>query len=139
MAVRVGVVGAGSWGTTVATLATRNASAILWARRPDLADELGSSHTNTRYLPGHALPAALEATSSLAEAVAEADIVVMGVPSHGMRSTLAEMAPHVRPGVPVVSLAKGLEQGTHLRMTAGDRPGAARPPRRRAHRPQPGP
>jgi len=113
----VGVVGAGSWGTTVATLATRNASAILWARRPDLADELGSSHTNSRYLPGHALPAALEATSSLAEAVAEADIVIMGVPSHGMRSTVAEMAPHVRPGVPVVSLAKGLEQGSHLRMT----------------------
>jgi glycerol-3-phosphate dehydrogenase (NAD(P)+) len=117
MAVRVGVIGAGSWGTTVATLATRSASAILWARRPDLCDELGSSHTNSRYLPGYQLPPALEATSSLADAVADADIVVMGVPSHGMRATLADLAPHVRPGVPVVSLAKGLEQGTNLRMT----------------------
>jgi glycerol-3-phosphate dehydrogenase (NAD(P)+) len=117
MAVRVGVVGAGSWGTTVATLATRNTSTILWARRPELAEELALAHTNSRYLPGFALPPVLEATSSLAEAVGDADIIVMGVPSHGMRTTLAELAPHVRPGVPVVSLAKGLESGTHLRMT----------------------
>jgi glycerol-3-phosphate dehydrogenase (NAD(P)+) len=117
MTVRVGVVGAGSWGTTVAALATNNASAVLWARRPELADEVTTGHTNDRYLPGLRLPEALVATSSLAEAVGEADLVMMGVPSHGMRSTLAELVPHIRPGVPVVSLAKGLEQGTHLRMT----------------------
>lgn len=117
MAVRVGVVGAGSWGTTVATLVNRNASAVLWARRPELADEVTTAHTNSRYLPGHRLPVSLEATSSLADAVRDADIVVMGVPSHCMRSTLADLAPHVRPGAPVVSLAKGLEGGTHLRMT----------------------
>jgi glycerol-3-phosphate dehydrogenase (NAD(P)+) len=117
MTVRVGVVGAGSWGTTVASLATNNASAVLWARRPELAEEVAEAHTNDRYLPGFRLPESLGATSSLAEAVADADLVVMGVPSHGMRSTLKELAPHVRPGVPVVSLAKGLEQGTHLRMT----------------------
>lgn len=117
MAVRVGVVGAGSWGTTVATLVNRNASVVLWARRPALAGEVATAHTNSRYLPGHRLPASLEATSSLADAVSDADIVVMGVPSHCMRSTVADLAPHVRPGVPVVSLAKGLEGGTHQRMT----------------------
>ncbi|HEX6569928.1 MAG TPA: NAD(P)H-dependent glycerol-3-phosphate dehydrogenase, partial [Acidimicrobiales bacterium] len=62
-------------------------------------------------------PEQLEATASLDEAVSGADVLVMGVPSHGMRATLRDLAPYVRPWVPVVSLAKGLEEGTHLRMT----------------------
>jgi glycerol-3-phosphate dehydrogenase (NAD(P)+) len=117
MPIRVAVVGAGSWGTTVAALASRNAPTVLWARRPELATELACHHRNSAYLPGFDLPEALEATSDLARAVGEADVLVMGVPSHGMRSTLRELAPHVRPWIPVVSLAKGLEEGTQLRMT----------------------
>ena len=59
----------------------------------------------------------LRATSNLAEAVEQADVIVMGVPSHGFRSTLEQVAEHLRAWVPVLSLTKGLEQGTQLRMT----------------------
>jgi glycerol-3-phosphate dehydrogenase (NAD(P)+) len=114
---RVAVVGAGSWGTTVACIASRNCPTTLWARRDALVDEITTRHTNERYLPGFSLPDALQSTSSLEEAIASADVVVMAVPSHGFRDVLAEAAPFVRPWVPVLSLSKGLEQGTHKRMT----------------------
>ena len=117
MPIRVAVIGAGSWGTTVAALASRNAPTVLWARRPELALEITRHHRNSDYLAGFDLPEALVATGSLEEAVSGADVLVMGVPSHGMRATLQELADHVRPWVPVVSLAKGLEVGTHMRMT----------------------
>src|SRR5262245_2909309 len=117
MPLRVCVLGAGSWGTTVAALSSRNAPTVLWSRRPETADEVNRAHTNERYLPKLPLPHALRATPFLEEAVGDADVVVMGVPSHSMRSTLVEVQKHARPWVPVVSLAKGLEQGSHLRMT----------------------
>jgi glycerol-3-phosphate dehydrogenase (NAD(P)+) len=117
MPIRVAVIGAGSWGTTVAALASHNTPTVLWARRPELAAEIRRDHRNSEYLAAYELPEALESTDSLEEAAGSADVLVMGVPSHGMRATLQEMAPHVRPWVPVVSLAKGLEQDTHLRMT----------------------
>jgi glycerol-3-phosphate dehydrogenase (NAD(P)+) len=114
---RVAVVGAGSWGTTIASTAARNVSTVLWARRPEIADEVEQRHTNEAYLPGLELYPALRATSSLQEAVSSADVLVMAVPSHGFRAVLEEAAPHVRPWVPVVSLVKGLEQSTRKRMT----------------------
>ena len=117
MPIRVAVIGAGSWGTTVAALACRNVPTVLWARRPELADDITSQRRNSEYLPDFELPAQLEATAELDEAVSGADVLVMGVPSHGMRATLRQVAPHVRPWVPVVSLAKGLEEGSLLRMT----------------------
>jgi glycerol-3-phosphate dehydrogenase (NAD(P)+) len=117
MRLRVGLMGAGSWGTTVAALASRNAPTTIWARREEVAEELNREHTNERYLPGFRVPASLRATTSVEEAVGDADVVVMGVPSHGFRSALEEMKKHIRPWVPVISLAKGLEQGTMLRMS----------------------
>ena len=117
MAIRVAVIGAGSWGTTVAHLAAHNAPTTLWARDDALAKEIDAEHRNGRYLPGHTLHESLRATSALDECVAAADVLVMGVPSHGFRSTLETVAAHLRPWVPVVSLTKGLEQGTKLRMT----------------------
>ncbi len=117
MEISVTVVGAGSWGTTVAALAAGNTPTTLWARRPELADAINADHRNVDYLPDFDLPATLRATNDLEEAVRCADVVVMGVPSHGFRTTLATLAGWVRPWVPIVSLAKGLEQGTHLRMT----------------------
>jgi glycerol-3-phosphate dehydrogenase (NAD(P)+) len=114
---RVAVVGAGSWGTTVACIASRNCPTTLWARRPELADEITVEHTNARYLPDFTLPAVLRGSSSLEETVSAADVVVMAVPSHGFRDVLAEAAPFVRPWVPVLSLSKGIELGTHKRMT----------------------
>ena len=117
MSLRVAVIGAGSWGTTVAALSAANNPTVLWARRKDVADEVATSHTNVTYLPGVSLPLSLHATASLEEAVAGADVVVMAVPSHGFRAVLVEAAPHVRAWVPIVSLTKGLEQGSRLRMT----------------------
>lgn len=114
---RVAVVGAGSWGTTVAVLASANADTVLWARRSELADEINESHTNSTYLGDTALPERLVATADLAEAVRGADLVVMGVPSHGFREIAAAAAPYVADGAVVVSLAKGLEPGRQLRMT----------------------
>jgi len=113
----VAVVGAGSWGTAVAGLCARDAEVVLWARRPEVADEVTAEHTNATYLPGYLLPAGVRATCELEEAVADADVLVLGVPSHGFRAVLEAAAPHVGPGTPVVSLAKGVEQGTLLRMT----------------------
>ena len=114
---RVAVVGAGSWGTAVAGLAASNTSTILWARREDVASEVRTTHTNLTYLPDARLPDALEATSDLEEAVSGSEVVVMGVPSHGFREILAAVAPFVAPGIPVVSLTKGVEQDTLKRMT----------------------
>jgi glycerol-3-phosphate dehydrogenase (NAD(P)+) len=114
---RVAVVGAGSWGTTVACLAARNCPTTLWARRAELAAEVDGPHTNERYLPGFSLTPSLRGSASLEETVGQADVVVMAVPSHGFRDVLVEAAPYVRPWVPVLSLSKGIEQGTHLRMT----------------------
>ncbi len=114
---RVGVVGAGSWGTTVAALAAANAPTLLWARRPELAEQITSRHENGDYLPGFTLPDQLTASSSLQEVVSTADVLVMAVPSHGYREVAAEAARHLRPWVPVVSLTKGLERASRKRMS----------------------
>lgn len=117
MGIKVSVIGAGSWGTTVAALAAANTSTMLWARRAALADHVNEHHVNPDYLPDAVLPASLQATSSLAEAVAHADVLVMAVPSHGYREVAAEAAPFLRPWVPVVSLTKGLERSSRKRMS----------------------
>lgn len=114
---RIAVVGAGSWGTTVAAIVARSAHTVLWARSDEVAAEIADRHRNSRYTGDAELPAGLGATASLEEAVAEADTIVMAVPSHGFRAALERLAPFVRPRVPIVSLVKGLEQGTDLRMT----------------------
>jgi glycerol-3-phosphate dehydrogenase (NAD(P)+) len=115
--IRVAVIGAGSWGTTVAALASVNTPTVLWARRPELADQINAAHVNTDYLPSFTLPAQLRATSSMAEAVCDADVLVMAVPSHGFRDVAREAADLLRPWVPVVSLSKGIERDTLMRMT----------------------
>ncbi len=113
----VAVLGGGSWGTTVASTAARNTPTTLWARDPATAAEIDTQHTNSRYLGDLGLAPGLRATADLAEAVASADVLVMGVPSHSFRSVLEQVAAHVRPWIPVVSLVKGLEQDTRKRMT----------------------
>ena len=115
--IRMAVVGAGSWGTTVASLAAENTPTVLWARRQDVADTINRDHRNPAYLGDRDLSASLRASVSLEETVAGADVVVMAVPSQGFREVLTEAAAHVRPWVPVVSLSKGLEQGSLLRMS----------------------
>ncbi len=111
------MLGAGSWGTTVASLLAGRTRTVLWARDSSLAADLASGRGSPRYLPGFDLHASLLATSDLAAAVEGADLVVVAVPTHGFRRVLATAAPDMAPGVPVVSLAKGFEQETGLRMT----------------------
>ncbi len=113
----VGVVGAGSWGTTVAAMAAVNAPTLLWARREALAQQINTEHVNGDYLPQYVLPDALRASTSLEEVVSTADVLVMAVPSHGYRDVAAEAARYLRPWVPVVSLAKGLERASRKRMS----------------------
>jgi glycerol-3-phosphate dehydrogenase (NAD(P)+) len=115
--VRVVVLGAGSWGTTVASLAARNTPTLLWAREPGTADEINTENRNSRYLGDHPLPTNLRATADIVEAANEADVLVVGVPSHAVRATLSEISDQVRAWVPVLSLAKGLEPGTRQRPT----------------------
>jgi glycerol-3-phosphate dehydrogenase (NAD(P)+) len=114
---RVAVLGGGSWGTTVASLVTRNTPVTLWARNPATVEEINTHHTNTTYLPGATLPEKLVATSEIGEAVNSADVVVMGIPSQNFRGVLEEVKLHIRAWVPVISLTKGLELDTRMRMT----------------------
>jgi glycerol-3-phosphate dehydrogenase (NAD(P)+) len=114
---KVGVLGGGSWGTTVASLVTRNAPVQLWARNPDAVREINEAHSNERYLPGIELPKKLTATADLIELVETADVLVMGIPSQNFRSVLEEVKDHIRAWVPIISLTKGLEVDTRMRMT----------------------
>jgi len=114
---KVGLVGGGSWGTTVASLVAKNTDISLWARDPATVNEINQKHTNKKYLPDAVLPENLQAFENIEEVVFDADVLVMGVPSNSFREVLQSVKPHLRPWVPVVSLTKGLERGSDLRMT----------------------
>jgi len=113
----VAVLGGGSWGTTVASMVTRNCPVKLWARNPDTVNEINTHHTNKKYLPDAAIPEKLVATNDISEAVRDADVIVMGIPSQNFRPVLEEVKKHIRAWVPVISLTKGLELDTRMRMT----------------------
>ncbi|MBT3411388.1 MAG: NAD(P)H-dependent glycerol-3-phosphate dehydrogenase [Halieaceae bacterium] len=113
----IAVLGGGSWGTTVASLVARNTDVTLWARNPDTVNEINARHSNEKYLPGAKLPDRLRATSDVGEAIRDADVVVMGIPSQNFRAVLQDVKQHIRAWVPVISLTKGLELKTRMRMT----------------------
>ena len=114
---RVTVLGAGSWGTTVASLVSGKNDAMVWAWEPEVAREIAEAHTNERYLPGFRLPERLQATADLQHALARSEVLTLGMPSHVFRGVIERAAPYVPSWIPVVSLAKGLEPGSLLRMT----------------------
>lgn len=116
--VRAAVLGAGSWGTAFAkVLADAGCEVALWARRPELAAAIGAQRENSEYLPGVRLPDRLTATADHREALAGADLVVLAVPSQTMRANLRHWAGALGDDATLVSLAKGVELGTHKRMT----------------------
>lgn len=115
--IRVAVLGGGSWGTTVAHLCAHNAPTTVWARDQLTVVQINSEHQNRRYLDGYPLHPDLKATTDVAEALHHADLLVMAIPSSAFRATLQDAAPHVRPWIPVVSLTKGFELDTGMRMT----------------------
>lgn len=116
-ALRVGLLGGGSWGTTVASLVAKNTRTKIWARNPVTVQEINEKGTNEKYLPGAKLTEGLQACTEIAETVKDADVVIMGVPCQSFRQVLETAKPHIRPWVPIVSLSKGLERGSKLRMT----------------------
>ncbi|MEN8115048.1 MAG: NAD(P)H-dependent glycerol-3-phosphate dehydrogenase [Actinomycetota bacterium] len=113
---KAAVIGAGSWGTTVAAKLAPKTETVLWARRAELVERINAG-SNPDYLDGFDLPLELTASADLDQTIAGADVVVMGVPSHGYRAVLEQAAPHIAPDVPVLSLTKGVEQATLMRMT----------------------
>ncbi len=114
---RVAVIGAGSWGTAVASIVGASHPTSLWVRSPDLAATMRQTRQNETYLPDIALPDDLVVTASLDEALDGVTVVFMAVPSHGFRSVLTDMAPLAGGVEAVVSLSKGIEMGTNLRMS----------------------
>ncbi|WP_439129895.1 NAD(P)H-dependent glycerol-3-phosphate dehydrogenase [Polaribacter sp.] len=117
MNLKVGLLGGGSWGTTVASLTSKNAETILWARNLETVLEINQKNTNQKYLPNAKLHKGLKASNSIKETVKNADVIVMGIPSQSFRKVLLEAKPYIRPWVPIVSLAKGLEISSKKRMT----------------------
>ena len=111
------MIGAGSWGTTVAAFAARSTPTVLWARRPELAAEMNETRENRTYLPGFELPAALTSTSDLDAVIETSAALVMAVPSHGFREVYSRIAGRLGEEVPVLSLTKGIEQETLATMT----------------------
>lgn len=114
----VAIIGAGSWGTALALHLGRGGRPVrLWARDPALAAAIAATRENSRYLPGVRLPDGVLATAVYAEALEDADLAVVAVPSHFVRVTLGPMAAAMAPGVAVLSATKGLEPGTAMRMS----------------------
>jgi glycerol-3-phosphate dehydrogenase (NAD(P)+) len=114
---RVAVIGAGSWGTAVASLIGATHPTSLWVRSPDLAASMHQTRENGTYLAGVRLPDDLKVTCALEEALEGVSILFMAVPSHGFRTVLSDLAPLAGEIEAVVSLAKGIEIGSNLRMS----------------------
>ncbi|MFK7935668.1 MAG: NAD(P)H-dependent glycerol-3-phosphate dehydrogenase [Saprospiraceae bacterium] len=114
---KVGLLGGGSWGTTVASLVARNAPTKIWARSASTVDDINQNHRNSKYLPTAKLNKNLRATYTIKEAVEDADVIIMGVPAQVFRRVLEDARPYIRPWVPIISLSKGIERGTNMRMT----------------------
>ena len=118
MTAKAAVLGAGTWGTAFAkVLSDAGTDVTLWARRPELAQQINLAHQNGAYLPGIELPESLYATHDPAAAVDGADLVAIAIPSQMLRANLMEWAPLLPPEATLVSLMKGVELGTTKRMS----------------------
>ncbi len=115
---RIAVVGGGSWGTAfAAVLSERHGDVSLWVREPGVYMEILEGRENRTFLPGFPVPPKVRPTMDLAEALLDREIVAVAVPSHHLRAVVRGAAKHLFPGACVVSLAKGVENGTLRRMT----------------------
>ena len=110
---RVAVLGSGSWGSALAkVLSDKGHEVGLWGRRPELAAAIRETRENATFLPGHRFADTLRPTAALGEALERAQMVVVAVPTHGLREVLRDAAPLIPLGVPMVSATKGIEQNT---------------------------
>lgn len=109
----IGILGAGAWGTALATAAGRaGRDVLIQAFEPEVADTINAQHENTMYLPGVALDASIRATSSIQEAV-QSDAVILVSPAQFLRQTCEAAADHWQPGTPAIICSKGVEQGSY--------------------------
>ena len=109
---RIAVIGAGSWGTTVASMLAEQIDTIVWTRQPSVAEAISARHENPSYLAGFPLARALRTTTDQVEAVEHRQLLVMAVPAQHMRGVAEQLAPLVGPDVVTLSLTKGIEQST---------------------------
>ena len=117
---KIAVIGAGSWGTTLANLLTENnpdKDVTLWAREKEVIDSISNKKENILFLPGIKLSENLIVTNDLKEAVTGADILVTAIPSQFLREKAKEINDHVKKGVTIVNVAKGMEINTFKRMS----------------------
>ena len=114
---KVAVLGGGSWGTTTASIISRHCDTLLWARDTRIVDEINQKHRNTRYLGEAALHQKLAATDDIRTAVSQANALLIAVPSTHFRAVLTSAIPGVPDAIPIISLSKGLEKVTRMRMT----------------------
>lgn len=122
----IAIIGAGSWGTALSgALGQAGWRVRLWSRRAEIAEAIRRSRHNPDYLPEFELPPSVEATTDLGEAVADAAMVVLAVPSQGMGETCERLRPHLPGDGGIVSAAKGLEHetGRRLSVVIGERLG----------------
>jgi glycerol-3-phosphate dehydrogenase (NAD(P)+) len=114
---RIGIIGAGAWGTALATVARRAGRDVtLWALEPEVTTAINREYCNTVYLPDITLDSAITATGDIGRAAA-ADIILLVVPAQFLRASCKELASHVKKRTPVVICAKGIERGTSALMT----------------------
>ncbi len=114
---RIGVIGAGAWGTALALLAARaGRSVTLWARESEVVESIALSRENASFLPGVVLPSSIAATGNLAEAVG-AEVLLVAAPAQHLRSTLTAVAAVAPPGIPLVLCAKGFERNSGKLLT----------------------
>jgi glycerol-3-phosphate dehydrogenase (NAD(P)+) len=114
----VAVMGAGAWGTALAkVLVDAGGEVTLWARRSDIAEQINTTRYNPAYLPGTLLPSGIRATADAKEALTGASTVLLAVPAQTMRANLEQWAPLLAGGATLVSLAKGIELGSLMRMS----------------------
>ncbi len=115
---KVAVIGAGAWGTTLAWMLSQQGGQLtLWARRPQLAEQIQKQRHNEPYLPAVSLPSSVTVTADMATAVSDAEVVIVAVPSHGFREVMRQAAEYVMPEAVVVSATKGLERDSGMRMS----------------------
>lgn len=115
---RIAVIGGGSWGTALSIIAARaNHTVRLWSRNAEVIDSINRQQVNSVYLPGIRIPEALIATNEIAEALERAELVILAVPSHAIRTVLTTMAPVVDPRMIFVSATKGIEIETGKRVS----------------------
>lgn len=110
---RIGVIGAGAWGTVLAMVAAQAGRKVrLWARESDLAAEMAKKRQNTLFLPGVVLPASVEATADLEEAASDAEALLIAAPAQHLRAVAGALAPLLERKIPLVLCAKGIEMGS---------------------------